>query len=239
MPFARCSELDRLLSCAGSAVLGGEDEKSEAAKVAADWGTMAHHWKATGEIITVNGRENLPPLFEKKLRESGVRREDLWPDMIHETAIAVNPHKEYLVCNEGDRDAWKAEKDHNWLTGSCDHHWWMFGELYVGDLKTGKEATLEKHWYQLLGYTLGVARHYNYRGTCHVVVDHWPRYPVAGKVNRFGTTVSARQLDDFESRLARLQYDIWTRSVKLTAGDHCLWCPSKNLCSAYQENTNG
>lgn len=252
-PFARFSSIDRLLECAGGAVMqaDGDETKSEYTKTAADWGTMVHHWKETGEIITVNDRKNLPPLFEKKLRESGVRRDVWWPEslgILHETAVAVAPFEEYRMSDEGGRDekdAWKKAHSDRFATGTCDGRWWMFDTLTIEDLKTGREVTYEQHQGQVTGYALGVARALDYRGPVSLMICHWPRYPVVGVPRRFGKVVEQDELLAFEKRLSRLRDDVLrgreaAEKMRLRTGEHCLYCPSKRYCPEWaKEYGNG
>jgi hypothetical protein len=228
--------------CSGGAIIKGVDEKSEAAKVAADWGTMVHHWKATGEIKTVNGRENLPPLFMKKLRESSVEREQWWPSTLtHEIAVAVNPLRQYAEYRGADGDAWKRSFGADWCTGTVDGYDWLFDSvLWVDDLKTGKEAPIEDHIEQLRFYALGLARVIDYRGPVHLTVTHWPRYPVIGTPQRTGVVMEQDELLDFEKRLAALRDTIlYLRdggnvNDELNPGDkQCAWCPGRGGCPEY------
>lgn len=244
------SSLDRLLACAGSEFLGGVDEKSEAARVAADWGTLVHHWKESGEIVAVNGRENLPPLFEKKLREGRVRREQWWPeDMVHELALAVDPLSAVVHFAEGDRgakEAWKAAQSDQYVTGSADGYAWMFDRLWVDDLKTGRDVTFEQHEQQLKGYALGVARVLEYRGPVHATVTWWPRYPVVSQPQRFGRVIEQDELLAFERRLVTLRDEILryreakekvvATEVHLAGGPQCNWCPSRDECPSRAES---
>lgn len=254
MAFARISSLDRLLACAGSEFLGGTDEKSEGARVAADWGTMVHHWKETGEIVAVNERTNLPPLFEKKLREGGVRREQWWPeDMVHELALAVDPSTEgkgyYRSLGRGDRgakDKWKTDHSDRFVTGTADGYAWMFDRLWVDDLKTGRDVTFEQHEQQLKGYALGVARVLEYRGPVHATVTWWPRYPVVSQPQRFGRVIEQDELLAFERGLVTLRNEIlryreakekvMATEVHLAGGPQCNWCPSRDECPSRAES---
>ncbi len=221
----------------------GQDIKSEAASVAADWGTMVHHWAETGEIHSP--RENLPPLFRKKLEQSGVRREQWWPEgMTHETALAVNPLREYRQKADGDRGAkeeWKAAFGDDWCTGTGDGHMQMFDVLWLDDLKTGKNVTFQEYEQQLKFYALGLSRVLEYRGPVHATLTWWPRYPVVSQPSRFGRVIEQDELAVFEKQLVQLRDTIlWARAGEIDIRDYlkpgeaqCLWCPARQGCPEY------
>lgn len=245
MAFARASSLDRLLNCYGGEVLGGTDEKSEGVRIAADWGTMVHGWKETGNVEVVNGRKNLVPLFEKKLKLTGVRREQWWPEgMVHEMAMAVRPFETYAQLVDGEKaekEAWKAAFGEEWATGTLDGYQWMFDVLWVDDLKTGRFVTLEQYIEQLRFYALGASRLLDYRGPVNVTLTHWPRYPVLNEPTRFGRVIEQDELNSFEKRLVGLRDDIRraredkTR-LRLVGGEQCTFCPSRSRCTVGQEH---
>lgn len=238
MPFARASSLDRLLKCCGGEILEGKDTRSEGMKIAADWGSIGHHWKETGEVVEVNGRKNLVPLWEKKIRESGVRREDWWPDsMTHELALGVKPFEAYakMVGTREEKDAWKAGLSDEWCSGSLDGFDWMFDVLWVDDLKTGRFVTLEEHQEQMRFYALGASRVLDYRGPVHVTLTHFPRYPVVNKPVRMGRVIEQDELLWFEKRLVQLRDDILRakedrKKLQLVAGEHCTFCRARHGC---------
>lgn len=239
MPFARASSLDRLLNCYGDLVLGGTDEKSEYVKVAADWGTMAHEWKETGQVVVVNNRQNIAKLFEKKLREGRVNREQWWPKtMIHEVAMAVNPFQAYGEMREGDKaekEAWKAAFGDDWCTGTLDGYDWMFDVLWIDDLKTGRFVEEANYIEQRRFYALGLCRLLDYRGPVNITLTHWPRYPVLSQPNRFGRVIEQDEIRDFEKRLVKLRDDVRRAKEKrehmrLVSGEHCTFCPSRKVC---------
>jgi hypothetical protein len=238
VPFARASSLDRLLKCAGDAILdGGVDTRSPSTLVAADWGTMGHGWKETGRVEVVNGRKSLVPLMEKKIKLSGIKREQWWPEtMRHEIALAVKPGEAYATY-EGTREekeAWKAAQSDEWATGTLDGYDWMFDVLWVDDLKTGRFVSLEEYQEQLRFYALGAARLLDYRGPVYVTLTHWPRYPVINEPSRFGRTIEQDELLAFEKRLSDLRDRILrareSKKIELVAGEHCTFCRSKTVC---------
>lgn len=247
MPFARASSLDRLLNCYGDLILGGTDEKSEYVKISADWGTMVHGWKETGQIEVVNGRKNLAKLFEKKLKLGGVKREQWWSStMIHEVAMAVKPFEAYAELRIGTKDekeAWKAAFDDNWGTGTLDGYDWMFDVLHIDDLKTGRFVDESMYIEQRRFYALGLSRLLDYRGPVNVTLTHWPRYPVLSQPMRFGRQLDQDELKHFEKRLAKLRDDVRRARDKkenliLTPGEHCVFCPSRNVCVKGNEYGN-
>lgn len=219
--------------------------KSDRAIEAAAWGTMAHHWKETGEVVAVPGFEKLAPLFQRKLKVGGVRREEWWPeDMRHELALAVAPFEAYHLLEDGakaEKEAWKAAHDDRYCTGTVDGDAYLFDVLWIDDLKTGRMVTLEDHVEQVKFYALGVARVLDYRGPVHVTITHWPRYRTDNRPERLGRVVEQDELSAFEDRLARLRNDILRDREHAERGDvtkidlypgeeQCLWCPSKRIC---------
>ncbi len=250
MPFARASSLDLLLACYGSAILGGDgEEKPESTKVAADWGSMVHDWKETGLVRPVSeARKNLVPLFEKKLKATGVRREQWWPEtMVHELAMAVKPFEAYAQLVEGGKDEkelWKAAFGEDWVTGTLDGYDWMFDVLWIDDLKTGRDknrageslVTDAKYIEQRRFYALGLSRLLDYRGPVNVTLTHWPRYPVLSLPTRFGRVIEQDEVNDFEKRLVRLRDNVRRArddkaKLNLTPGEEqCMFCPSRGKC---------
>lgn len=241
MPFARASSLDRLLRCYGSEILETDELRTESTFISADWGTMVHGWKETGKVEVVNGRKNLVPLFEKKLKQTGVRREQWWPEsMVHETAIAVKPFEAYAQMQGGTKDekeAWKAAFGEDWATGTDDGYDWMFDVLWIDDLKTGRFVTEEDYIEQRRFYALGISRLLDYRGPVNVTLTHWPRYPVTSLPQRFGRVIEQDELNDFEKRLLKLRDDIRraredkSRLVVVPGEEQCVFCPSRKRCS--------
>lgn len=236
MPFARCSELDRIMRCHGSKVLATKDSRSERVIEAADWGTMVHGWKATGLI---EGPGTLPALFIRKLEKTKIDRETWWPGYVtHEATVAINPLKDYKI-KRGECAEWKASLDDEWCTGTVDTFWMQFDELYIEDLKTGRFATLEDYRYQILGYALGLSRALQYSGRVHMLITHWPRYPVIGMPSRFGRVIESAELRQFEIDLANLKQNIIADKkhglLATVAGDHCTFCPSQHVCTDFVE----
>jgi hypothetical protein len=237
MPFARASELDRLFACAGSAVLQREERPPGEAAL---WGTACHKWKETGHLPANAGFRRL---MEKKIAESGIGRNALWPEEgEHEVALAYNVvTRESRRCTvpigeDDDRykGAWKAGFDNQWVTGTLDFAMILMEEPWVDDLKTGRHADPNAYLYQQSFYVLAWAGAVDSRST----ITHWPKYPVAGEPVRLGRTFSAGYLADFQVRLAELREDVLRGSPALITGSQCDWCPSKRFCPKFKEEVS-
>lgn len=249
MPWTRASELDRVLECQGALFLP-HGERSERAQESAAWGTMVHHWKATGDILAVPGYEKHADQFRLRPKPS---REALWPlDGRHEVSVAIDCLGKgvalYDGCGAQTHDEWKAARPHSWVTGTLDYYGELFGIPWVDDLKTGRFCPDPSQSAQFLFYGLAVYRLYpDPPDHLSLTVTHWPRYPKARPPQRKQALVTAEDLDLFEKGL-RDAYEKhlalgggrqWSGSVSglkleksLTTGDHCLYCPSKGACPA-------
>lgn len=223
-------------------MLPREEKKSERAKEAADFGTLVHKWKETGDP----GEGRLAITLKKKLKESGVQRGELWPDGLHEVPLAYNvvtTESKALVLpvSSAAKDEWKAGHGPDWVVGTADYIGLLLGGPWVDDLKTGREAEWLDYKYQqafyLMTWTL-FSEHQLMPGRS--TITHWPRYPIAGKTKRFGTVLDESFYLDFQQKLRSLKAD----SVKLkdleesgmsvisrlTDGPQCVYCPSKLSC---------
>lgn len=113
----RASSLPLLMKCAGSLVLPHSEsrtpEQIEKTEEAADWGTMVHHWKETGEVRHENKRT--ATAFRKAIELSGADRHKLWPGGRHEVAISLAVDGTRRV-ESGDHRAGQA----GWLTCHID-----------------------------------------------------------------------------------------------------------------------
>lgn len=248
----RASSLPLLTKCLGSDVLPHapmDPKYAKNAKLGAVWGTMVHTWKETGNVVSSDKRS--ATALAKAIELSKVDRESLWPsEGHHETAIAVRVDGTREVRRSHDGIFGTPE----WITGTGDFHWYIFGgELWVDDLKTGKvypdEITGENRFpqdprsAQLKCYALAIAVLIGYAGVVHVSVTHWPRLPIEHRhkePSRLWTTFTTDELTDFwgelellyrqtaESRRAVAGDDGST--LHLTPGDHCRFCPSKPYC---------
>lgn len=193
----RASRLPLLTQCVGSAVLPNEsdDDKSENARRAAEWGKMVHFWKQTGNII---GTGRHPAMLVTAIQRAGVDRETLWPDGQHEIAVAVRVDGTREVRSN---ESHEYETVPGWITGTADFLGRIYdNELWLDDLKTGREypnpgpQDARRHdptldvganrfpqdagSAQLRFYALAVAALAGYRGVVHVSVTHWPYLPV-------------------------------------------------------------
>lgn len=237
-PFARCSDLPRLINCAGDAVLNGTRIRSERANVAIEWGWIAHRWMETGSIEPniPTGYPKLHDQFAAKVALTETKRSEWWPsDVAYEVAVSIDPEKSSAELYDGDdRDDWKQSRSDSEITGTVDAHWYILDQLHIDDLKTGRFASVQSHYYQLLGYGLGIVRALGYRDSIKLSITHWPRYPLRGIPRRETTEVQYDELVDFEKRLLKLRDDIRrakdTRTIQLTTGEHCLWCDSRDVC---------
>ncbi len=171
------------------------DERSEEADKGAAWGTMVHKWAQTGLVEGPDKRtENA---FKKALEISGMagKRLEYWPaGGNHEGALSI------AVDGSGQTSRDDSERD-GWVTGHYDYQYWFLdGELWVDDLKTGKvypnpESYLAWHdptlpvganrypqdvrSVQLRTYALALSELLGHRGDVSVSLTHWPRIPVS------------------------------------------------------------
>lgn len=241
MPFARASELDRLLACPGSLVLPKEEVKSERAKEAAEYGELVHYWKETGEIGKGRGGTTL----KKKLIE-GVDRDALWIEGLHEVPLAYNvltgeSRAMVLPLSKDKRDLWKATFGDEWLTGTADYVGLLLEKPWVDDLKTGRQVDYIDHRYQQAFYALVWTLFQMGELTqCRSTITHWPKYPIKNKPRRFGTVLEPDFFLDFQVKLKQLREDVMRMKDKqergleiwghLSDGPQCKYCPSKLAC---------
>lgn len=258
MPWTRASELDRTLHCVGSLVLPRTEVKSERALEAADWGTMGHRWKATGEVRVEPGRTNHEKLFRERLERTALDRSVLWPEGgEHEVAVAIN-----CVTGEVERfpgsamvdpeaaDAWKAAHDDRWVTGTLDYRHTIMGEPWVDDYKSGAWP-VPVETFQLDGYGYADWVLAGRPEQSRVSITQWPRYPKDGLPWRVGRVITASEHQDFLNNLglARELY-LTMAGVSLscqgnipidllTPGEWCRFCPSRGECPAYDKDIHG
>jgi hypothetical protein len=243
MPFARASELDRLLACPGSLVLPRTNEKSERAVQAAEWGTRCHFWKETGEFGV--GREALT--LKKKVENSGVRREELWSQGLHEVPLAYNVETGearalVVPLHPEEKGSWKTAFGDSWVTGTADYVGFILDGPWVDDLKTGRKVEYVDHRFQQAFYvmTWGLSQLRELRPG-RSTLTHWPKYPLGEKPRRFGTVLEPGFFQEFQDRLRNLYRD-WKKLKEkgdtgmditghLQDGGHCLYCPSKPSCT--------
>ena len=234
MPLARASELDRLLACSGSAWLHRAESRSG---IAAAWGTKVHSWAETGQLPA--GLDGVA--LEKRIKASETSRLALWPeDGQREVAMAYNVVRNIATtCTStepGYKDRWKAAFDDEWITGTCDYVADVFGDPWVDDLKTGRQVHWKDYEAQQSFYVLAWCM--ADRGELvqsRSTITHWPRYPVAVKPNRFGTTLDVEYLMLFRGKLQHLRTEILAGRQQpeiglLFTGDQCKYCPSRGTC---------
>lgn len=244
MPFARASELDRLLACPGSLVLPRTNEKSERAVQAAEWGTLVHKWKETGDIPS--GR--LGTVLKKKLKETNVSREGLFPEGVHELPLAYNVVSSQaralvLPVSESRKDEWKAAHGDEWITGTADFVGLLLDTPWIDDLKTGRLVYYDNYRYQQGFYALAWILFSEGRLTpVRSTITHWPKYPIPKKPDRFGTVLEVEFFQEMQDRLRQLREvvmklrDLDARGgrdsvvAQLRDGEQCKYCPSKLAC---------
>jgi hypothetical protein len=245
MPWARASELDRVLVCPGSLVLPRVDVPSPKRDEAAAWGTMVHHWKATGLVEAVPGYPRHPGTFKKRLVAVDPKREELWPAPgDHELGVAVSALHHSVGSVQGTPttvDAWKAVQPDDRVTGTLDYHGLILGNPWVDDLKTGVWLPSPRSA-QLWLYGLAVFRlHLGAPDFITTSITHWPRYPATGAPERHWGKITRHELERFERVLKRKYQQLlelrskWVDfgptdfdSTPLKPGqDQCRFCPSK------------
>ncbi len=243
MPFARASELDRLLACPGSLLLPHLATRSAYADESASWGTFCHSWKETGEF----GKGRSATTLRKKVKESGVKREELWAHGLHEVPVAYN-----VLTREAralvvpvptiQKNAWKASHGPEWITGTADYVGQLLDLPWVDDLKTGRRVEYDYYKYQQGFYTMAWTLFSMHSLTpARSTLTHWPKYPVAAPPLRFGYVLEPEDMLDLQSKLEAL----YRQTLKLTVlkdggmdvtshlvdGPQCLYCPAKPGCA--------
>lgn len=167
-------------------VLPRYDSRSEAADEAAEYGTLAHWWKETGETRPEWASERDSKLLEAKIALSGTNRNNWWRpgNGEHEVSFAIRLHDAHLELFHGLRteaEAWKAKFDRRlYLTGTIDWVFWGAdgNPAWVDDLKTGKWPVSPTSR-QLRSYALvpwikaGMPPSYD----VNVSITGWPKYP--------------------------------------------------------------
>lgn len=251
MPLARASELDRLLSCAGSLILPRNLKRSENGNKAAAWGTYAHRWKETGEILDNEEGENAAHArrMRSKLKASGTEREVWWPSNgKHEVTLALNvvtlevktPPASQLERLTGQAkvayiNAWKEAWGDDWITGTADYISELMDLPWVDDFKTGRSGHPKDYEQQQSLYCLawGLLKYGDIVPT-RSTITHWPVYPRNGKPRRTGGLIEVPYFRLFLDRLRDLRQRVLHArgggSLRLFAGDQCQFCPSSPDC---------
>lgn len=209
-------------------------EKSVRATDAADFGTLVHHWKETGESDPAWASERDIVCLEKKLLGTGIKREDWWPTGAgrHEVTFAVELYtlrlREYTGPREG-ADEWKKQFSPRWLTGTIDWLATHNARPWIDDLKTGAWP-VHVDTKQLLSYAMyPYAKHAPF--PYWTTITQWPKYPLAGLPRRTGRWAS--ELD----MLAHLDDLRWAHEhpTEINPTENgCRFCDSKPICPAHQ-----
>jgi hypothetical protein len=181
----RGSDSDRALICPASLVLPRSRIKSQKTVDAADYGTAAHHWVETGEIVD--------DVVLKKVTLSGIRRHEWWPrEGKHEVAFALHLFTLELRKYDGPRegaDAWKRQFDDKmeWLTGTVDYIHTYRGRPWTDDFKSGKwpvdYRTKQVASYQLVSW---VDEGCPTKPLYYRSITQWPQSPLDALPTRVG-----------------------------------------------------
>lgn len=230
------------MACPGSLVLPRTDERSERAVEAAEWGTAVHRWKETGEFP--DGRMGIS--LRKKIKESGVERDALWVEGLHEVPLALNvttgeARALVLPVSNDKKDGWKTGFDDHWVVGTADYVALLLETPWVDDLKTGRRVEYIDYRYQQAFYSLAWAI-FQTGGisVARSTITHWPKYPLNSKPRRFGTVLEPDFFLEFQGKLKQLREDVMKLRqlgedkdrvvARLSDGPQCVFCPSRLAC---------
>lgn len=216
------------------------ETKTERAQEAANYGTLVHQWKETGET----GEGRLWTTVKKKIE--GVDRNELWPEGIHEVPLAYNvltaeAKALVLPVSAATKANWKASFGPEWIVGTADFVGQLLDSPWVDDLKTGRLAEWGHYAAQQTYYTMTwtlFSEHALVPGRS--TITHWPRYPLAIKPQRYGHALEEAEYRDFQVRLRNLYADYvklknlqesgMDVTPRLNDGGQCVYCPSKLAC---------
>lgn len=241
----RASGSDRIIACPASLHLPQIDRGSGDA---AEFGTLVHHWKETGETDPEWGKPGHIKTLEKKLVESGIDREMWWPKGhgTHEVTFGINLKNLSLVLYKHEKghdrsspDLWKKTFAKGVglyaLTGSID--WCFDGDdehlPWVDDLKTGNWPVEAEDNDQLKSYALvpWIKAGKPIKWECALSITQWKKYPLHGLPVRVGTKVTG--LDLWE-HVDRLIWSVEHPEEKNPSEDNCRFCNSQAACDAYE-----
>lgn len=191
--------------------------------------------------------------LQRKVQESGVHREALWPEGIHEVPVAYNvltgvATALVLPVSGGRKESWKAAFGDEWVVGTADFVSELLEAPWVDDLKTGRRVAYGDYEYQQGLYCLAWTK-FTMGGLCEArsTITHWPKYPISQAPIRFGTVLTPEWFRDLQSRLKQLREDVMRlrefedsgrrESVvaRLSDGPQCIYCPSKLACTKGQK----
>lgn len=243
MPWARASELDRLMACPAAGHLPRLVEIGPPSS-AAQWGTAMHAWKETGEFPPTDNARTKKAYDDRLaiLQSIGQTREGLWPEAgTHERAVAlalidgVPTLDEFVGGTVAERDAWKLAKDHRYVVGTCDYDCGVIERWWVDDLKTGREVPNNPlDLAQMRFY----ATYFALREKTSILVSltHWPRSPASSEpTRRFSKKAwSVFDAEEFVETLEKARRAVLrSRGLKVAdarPGDHCSYCPASARC---------
>lgn len=251
----RGSEAGRAIICPASLVLPRVPrEPSERRDRAANFGTLVHHWKETGDESPPWADPRDTKTLLKKLVLTGVDREFWWPsdEGRHEVTFALHlptlelrfhegdkaldlmtTHPDGSVTGVPDRDLWKKGFGNEWLTGTID---WLGnpaeGVGYVDDLKTGSWPVDVKTSAQLRAYSLvpWVMAGQPLAWDGLVSITSWPKYKLSDPPKRTSHTLSAL---DLEETLVDLRHAYKHPEQVVPSEEGCKFCDCKPLCPAW------
>ena len=221
----RCSETSRAIVCPGSLVAPRRLLPSSNSKKATGFGTLAHHWKETGETNPAWASSTDVDLLERKVLMSGIEREMIWSGGIHELTFALNLVTLELHEYGGPRawaDWWKKLHGPEWLTGTSDYE----TEEEINDLKTGSWPVSAHDNAQLKSYAL---RHWRLAGMQmdykrKVSIIQWSKYPINALPTYVHSTVSGL---DLMLHLESLQWAFLHPSEYNITDEGCKFCHAK------------
>jgi hypothetical protein len=245
--LVRASSLDLFLACHGYLYLPHQPTVYAKAAEAAEWGTMVHTWKETGQVVHPNKRTATS--FRKRLTANKIKHSQLYGSGMHEVHVAYNWIYGYVVSFYGhgeEAERWKASFNKDWVVGTIDYLEVTETSVLVDDLKTGKWWTKRaKESAQLSFYLMCAWKLYGDNYDYYLSVTHWPRYPASSKPKRTPSKdrgVSVEALTRFEKQLQESCY----ASVQNNPGtvypmdqiidilnpgeEQCRFCPSRNKC---------
>lgn len=226
------SSLDRTVMCPAAAVLPKfEDELTDSQRRARDWGTSVHKWVETGKF---EGPGWAQVGLKRKLEESGVSREDYWPQ----------PSKVEL------RVVWDLESmpkvvEGPWpeIPGSVRMVIDYLAPYLVDDIKTGRQAP-EPTSFQV-GVEVAAVAQMTGASKIKGAITHWPRYPLEGKPERRTSLYTKGDFVGVRDVLRSVRDESWElhrkieQGQQLTAddvrpGEHCNYCRCQKGCPAWQ-----